>query len=713
MTPVFPFSAVIGQDSLKLALLLNAIDPALGGVLVTGPRGVAKTTLARALAELVPGRFVELPLAATEERVAGTLDLSAALGEGRVEFSPGLLARAHDGVLYVDEVNLLPDPLVDLLLDAAASGRNVVERDAVSHVHPARFVLIGTMNPEEGELRPQLIDRFGLVATAEGSIEPALRVEIVRRRLEFDRDPEAFVARFAGAQRELIERCARARERAATLPLTDATLQRVTERCHAAGVEGVRADLAMLRAARAHAAWHKREEIGESDIEAVAELALAHRRRGAGRGPGGGAQGGGAGGGRGAGSARSAADGGEAEAGGAAGGEPARSGEAPSGDDADARSGPSGQSAQPGSSGRSQPIGSHVSSGARAREPAADGGQRRAPGRISHPAADGGGGALPAIPVPALARIELPSELFQRGPRARRAQIGRRAARGRHDVHGPIDWAATLTALRVPANPTGAIELATPTTSTAPATPTLVIGSARSRPGPSANPTSAIASATPADSTAPSTSTPVITSARAPFPGVPQRAVSASASAQPPTGRRPLQADLRYRARRLPDRQLWVIAIDCSASMRRGGALSAAKSVALSLHERALRLGAHVGLISFRGQGAVREASARAGRSAFTQAVAALGASGGTPLRIAFREMLALCETQEFRGRGVPKRLWLLTDGRSRDDTDMPALPPDSELIVIDCERDRVRLGRASRVADALGGRCLHVDSLI
>jgi magnesium chelatase subunit D len=279
MNPVFPFSAVVGQDALKLALLLCAIDPGIGGVLIQGQRGVAKTTLARALSELISGRFVELPLGATEERVTGSLNLDRALRDGQVEFAPGLLARAHAGVLYVDEVNLLPDVLVDLLLDAAATGQNVVERDGVSHAHAARFVLIGSMNPEEGELRPQLIDRFGLSVTADLRIAPEERARIVTRRLEFERDPERFRADFMAQQRALSERCARARERAAVMELLGPALERVTERCYAAGVEGVRADLAMLRAARAHAAWHDRTQITNQDVDAVAELALAHRRR--------------------------------------------------------------------------------------------------------------------------------------------------------------------------------------------------------------------------------------------------------------------------------------------------------------------------------------------------------------------------------------------------------------------------------------------------
>ena len=276
----FPLAAVVAADDLKLALCLAAIDPAIGGVLIEGPRGMAKSTLARGLADLLAsGTFVTLPLGASEERIVGTLDLDAALGEGRAQFSPGLLAKANGGVLYVDEVNLLPDHLVDLLLDAAASGVNHIERDGISHRHAARFVLIGTMNAEEGKLRPQLLDRFGLNLALDAQPQPAQRAEIVRRRLAFDADPQAFLQRWQMQQDELRERCQSARVRLAAIALDDAALEQISQRCFAAAVDGLRADLVWLRAARAHAAWRGAAHIEPVDIDAVEAFVLRHRRR--------------------------------------------------------------------------------------------------------------------------------------------------------------------------------------------------------------------------------------------------------------------------------------------------------------------------------------------------------------------------------------------------------------------------------------------------
>ena len=277
--PSFPFAALRGQPELRLALLLAAIEPALGGVLVEGPRGTAKSTAARALAELLPDApFVTLPLGASLEHLVGSLDLGEALAGHAVRFAPGLLARADGGILYVDEVNLLPDILVDALLDAAASGIHTVERDGISHSHRARFTLIGTMNPDEGELRPQLLDRFGLSARLRPLDDPQERRLIVRERLAFDADPVVFRARHATEQARLVEALAHARHRVSDLSLDQDEVQaRVADLCIGAGVEGLRADLALLRAARALAAWEDAPRVTVAEVERVRELVLGHR----------------------------------------------------------------------------------------------------------------------------------------------------------------------------------------------------------------------------------------------------------------------------------------------------------------------------------------------------------------------------------------------------------------------------------------------------
>lgn len=278
--PPFPLSALIGHDALREALLLVAVDPSIGGVLVSGPRGTAKSTAARSLAELLPdGHFVTLPLGASEDRVVGTLDLDEALRASEIKFSPGLLARANNGVLYVDEVNLLADALVDVVLDAAASGINVIERDGISHSHPARFVLIGTMNPEEGELRPQLLDRFGLMVQLENCFDAEIRQRIVKARMAFDLDPDALRESYASEQQSLARRIREARAVLSTLSIGDDVHQLVSTRCIEAAVDGMRADLVMLRAARALAALESAAAITREHVERVADLVLRHRRR--------------------------------------------------------------------------------------------------------------------------------------------------------------------------------------------------------------------------------------------------------------------------------------------------------------------------------------------------------------------------------------------------------------------------------------------------
>ncbi|MDA3643575.1 putative cobaltochelatase [Saccharopolyspora indica] len=311
--PRFPFSAVVGHDDLRLALLLNAVHPRIGGVLVRGEKGTAKSTVVRALASLLPpldviadcrfgcapagpdpqcpdgphdsaaaqrpAQLVELPVGATEDRLIGSLDLERALTEGVRAFQPGLLAAAHRGVLYVDEVNLLHDHLVDLLLDAAAMGRAHVEREGVSISHAASFLLVGTMNPEEGELRPQLLDRFGLTVHVAASREVATRTEVVRRRLAFEADPAGFAAKWAEADAELAESIRIARDRVSQVELPDAELRRISALCASFDVDGMRADLVLARTAVAHAAWRGADAVAAEDVEAAARLALPHRRR--------------------------------------------------------------------------------------------------------------------------------------------------------------------------------------------------------------------------------------------------------------------------------------------------------------------------------------------------------------------------------------------------------------------------------------------------
>jgi magnesium chelatase subunit D len=275
----FPFTAVVGQQTLKTALLLAIVDPAINGVLISGSRGSAKSTLVRGLQALLPDRaLVTLPLGATEEMVAGSLQLQQALKDGEVVFAPGLLARAHGGLLYVDEVNLLPDHLVDLLLDVAASGENHVERDGISHRHEAEFVLVGTMNPDEGELRPQLLDRFGLMASVQQRFMPEERREIVRRRVDFDADPAAFESEYRHAEDELRAAIESAAARLDSVAVSETIGMEIAERCAAAGVDGLRADIVFYRAGRAHAALAGKAEVGSDDLDAVAELVLGHRR---------------------------------------------------------------------------------------------------------------------------------------------------------------------------------------------------------------------------------------------------------------------------------------------------------------------------------------------------------------------------------------------------------------------------------------------------
>jgi magnesium chelatase subunit I len=318
MATAFPFSAIVGQDEMKLALLIAAVDPKVGGVLAFGDRGSGKSTAVRALAALlpkmkvvagcryncdpekpsefcdecraraakgalksaqVPVPVVDLPLGATEDRVVGALDLERALARGEKAFEPGLLARAHRGFLYIDEANLLEDHLVDLLLDVAASGENVVEREGLSIRHPARFVLVGTGNPEEGELRPQLLDRFGMSVEVKTPDQLADRIEVVRRRDAFESDNAAFVAVWAKDETKLRKKIIAARDRLSAVTVSDIALERAAKLCMALGTDGLRGELTLMRAARALAALDSAKSVTDDHLRRIAPPALRHRLR--------------------------------------------------------------------------------------------------------------------------------------------------------------------------------------------------------------------------------------------------------------------------------------------------------------------------------------------------------------------------------------------------------------------------------------------------
>lgn len=316
---VYPFTAIVGQEAMKEALILNVIYPSIGGVLIRGEKGTAKSTAVRALAallpprvvvkgctfgcavadeehlcpdcrerlargeepggETIPMRVVELPLSSTEDRVAGTLDLEHALKKGQKKFEPGVLAHANGNILYVDEVNLLDDHLVDLLLDAAAMGVNFVEREGVSYSHPARFVLVGTMNPEEGDLRPQLLDRFGLTVDVAGEHDVDQRKEVIKRRLAFDADSENFIKRYDEQQQALARRIVKAREKLPYIVPDEETLDMAVEIALHLGVDGHRADLTIVKAAVAEAAFEGKDRVEFDHILRAARLALPHRMR--------------------------------------------------------------------------------------------------------------------------------------------------------------------------------------------------------------------------------------------------------------------------------------------------------------------------------------------------------------------------------------------------------------------------------------------------
>lgn len=315
---LYPFAAIVGQEKMKLALLLNAINSSIGGVLIKGEKGTAKSTAVRALAQILPKRrivqackygcdpdkpwqfcedckgrcsdislkaewteikVVELPVSATEDRVVGTLDIEKAIKLGEKHFEPGVLAQANQNILYVDEINLLDDHVVDVLLDSAAMGVNTVEREGISYTHPAYFTLVGTMNPEEGDIRPQLLDRFGLSVEIVGEQETTQRVEVVKRRLAFEAEAEAFCKQYAKQQKVLQEQILKAKQLLEIVTISDELLAKVAEICITVGVDGHRSDITVVKTAMTIAAWRGRKVVIAEDILEACQLALPHRLR--------------------------------------------------------------------------------------------------------------------------------------------------------------------------------------------------------------------------------------------------------------------------------------------------------------------------------------------------------------------------------------------------------------------------------------------------
>jgi magnesium chelatase subunit D len=656
--PSYPFSAVVGLDDLRLALLLTTVSPAVGGVLVRGEKGTAKSTVVRALAGLLPAvdvvrgcRFgcdprtpdadcpdgphatdsphgdrpatlVELPVGATEDRVVGTLDIQRALADGVKAYEPGLLAAAHRGALYVDEVNLLPDHLVDLLLDAAAMGRAHVERDGVSVKHAARFLLVGTMNPEEGEPRPQLVDRFGLVVTVSAPRDAGQRAEVVRRRLAYEADPEAFVARFAADDTALAARIVVARKAVPSVALPDAELDRIARICLAYGVDGMRADIVMARCAVALAAWHGRDCVTEDDIRDAARLALPHRRRKDPLDP--------------PGTDEQRLDEALEQAGaddpddepptppdGSGGPNP------PDGDGPD-QNGPDRNGPDQGSAGPAD-------------APPPDDGQNGAQPAAGRPASTG------AAYRPKTLRIAARGEGGHAGRRspafARRGRVvGSRAPRGK--LAGAPHLPATLRA-------------------------------ALHRTGPD------------------------------------HGGAARDAAGGPGTVVQP--RDLREAVHVGREANLVLFVVDASGSMAARKRMTVVKTAVLSLLRDAYQRRDRVGMITFRGRGAEQVLPPTSSHEVGVLRLASLRTGGRTPLALGLRRAAATIATERRRDPRRRPLLIVVTDGRATSGPDPVTVAPalaGVATVVVDCESGPVRLGLARRLAAALDADVMPLDQL-
>jgi len=735
----YPFAAIVGMADLKLALLVNAVSPAIGGVLVRGEKGTAKSTVVRGLAALLPpadvvadcrfacdpagpdpgcpdgphpdqpaglrrpARLAELPVGATEDRLAGSLDIERALTEGVAAFEPGLLAAAHRGLLYVDEVNLLHDHLVDLLLDAAALGVNYVEREGISVRHAARFLLVGTMNPEEGELRPQLLDRFGLTVEVAGTRDPAQRAEVVRRRLAYEADPVCFAANWDLDSERIASRVVSARERLPMVRLPDSVLRQICSVCGTFEVDGLRADLVTARTAIALAAWHGRDEVGEEDVRQAARLALPHRRRrdpfdvpglddraldealqdalGTGQPP----------------------DRPDREAPDYAGPRPPGDGEPDNGGpDGDRPDGPDGNDPDddgpggpPGPAGLAPPQDRAEQAPGTSQEP----GERRP--------------AAPSAGQPAGARSE--SAKGATAPFRPRlltvTGIGQGAPGRRSAARTPY---GRVTGARLPTGRVRSVHL--------PAT----LRAAAPRSGRAAARQEAPPYGRPAGPPGPRPAMP-----RPAMPRPARSAVQQSAEPGPPAGQRPGMVAVRQEAPRVRIRpsdlretvrvgregNLVLFAVDTSGSMAAGQRIRAVKGAVLSLLLDAYQRRDKVGLVMFRGAGAEVALPPTSSVEAGARRLAALATGGRTPLAAGLAQAARVLRAERLRDPDRRPLLVVVTDGRATSGTGADLARAVGGLagvaaVVIDCESGPVRLGLAVRLAAQLGGSAVRLEEL-
>ena len=694
--PLYPFSAIVGMPDLKLALLLNAVSPAIGGVLVRGEKGTAKSTVVRGLGALLPpvqvvqgcrfscdpagpdpacpdgphpagapqrsrpATLAELPVGATEDRLVGSLDIERALSEGVTAFEPGVLAAAHRGLLYVDEVNLLHDHLVDLLLDAAALGVSYVEREGVSVRHAARFLLVGTMNPEEGELRPQLLDRFGLTVEVAASRDPDERAEVVRRRLAFEADPAGFAARFEADSRQLAVAVAAARARLPHVVLPDAELRRICAVCGRFGVDGMRADLVTARAAIALAAWHGRAEVTMDDIRQAARLALPHRRR---RDP------------------FDAPGLDEKELEDALSEPPPEPPEPP---------GPPGAGGPPESPGTPGPAGQNAPDAPGTPDSPGPSGQPAPGPAADHSAGPDQGPAGPA-PEPAAPEETAADQQARNNVKRDSERRGRglASATGADPVPVPPPFKARL--LTVPGLGAGALGRRSPAY-----TPNgRTVGARR----PSGRLAALHLPAT----------------LRAAAPAQPERKRRSGETGRP--GFLLARDDLREATRVGREGNLVLFAVDASGSMAARQRMRAAKGAVLSLLLDAYQRRDKVGLVTFRGTGAELVLPPTSSVEAGARRLATLATGGRTPLAAGLARAASVLAAEKIRDPARRPLLVVVTDGRATSGGDAElaratALLAGIAAVVVDCEAGPVRLGLAAALAARLGAALVTLEDL-